>query len=124
MANLRQLSEHYEFGTTLNDMLRDRLVCGINNDQYQRRLLAEKKLTFEKDLELAQSMEAADKNVRVLCPTTSLEADVRQVLSPQHPNPKRPSGDRDQLPCYRWYHPATCRFRNTECSYLRRLDTL
>ena len=30
IAELRKLSEHCEFGDTLNDMLRYRLVCGIN----------------------------------------------------------------------------------------------
>ena len=28
-------------------MLRDRVVCGVNNDSMQKRLLAETKLTFE-----------------------------------------------------------------------------
>ncbi len=83
VANLRHVSEHCQFGTSLNDMLRDRLVCGINNDRYQRRLLAESKLTFTKALELAQSMESADKNVQELRSSDSehhLEAGVNQVL--------------------------------------------
>ena len=33
IAHLRQLSEHCKFGDTLNDMLRDRLICGCNNDR-------------------------------------------------------------------------------------------
>ena len=41
VAQLRQLSEHCQFGDTLNDMLRDRIVCGINDQRIQRRLLAE-----------------------------------------------------------------------------------
>ena len=40
-------------------MLRDRLVCGVQQDSIQQRLLAEKDLTYEKALELARSMEAA-----------------------------------------------------------------
>ena len=43
-------------------MLRDRLVCGINNDRIQKRLLAEKELTFAKALELATAMELAEKS--------------------------------------------------------------
>ena len=31
VAELRQLSQHCEFGTTLNDMLQDRLVCSIQD---------------------------------------------------------------------------------------------
>ena len=66
MAELRKLSEHCNFGTALNDMLRDRLVCGIADQRIQRRLLTEPDLTFAKALELAQAAEAADRNTRAL----------------------------------------------------------
>ena len=55
IAQLRQLSEYCNFGTNLNDMLRDRLVVGINNDTIQERLLAEVDLTFEQAYNLAIS---------------------------------------------------------------------
>ena len=48
IAQLRQLSEHYQFGNTLSDMLRDRIVCGINDQYIQRCLLAESDLTLGK----------------------------------------------------------------------------
>ncbi len=48
VAALRQLTEHCAFGKTLDDMLRDRLVCGINEGRLQRRLLAETTLSFSK----------------------------------------------------------------------------
>ena len=38
------------------------MVCGINNDRIQRRLLAEKDLTFDKALEVATAMEMAEKS--------------------------------------------------------------
>jgi len=41
VAELRQLSEHCDFGIVLDDMLHDRLVCGISNDAIQHRLLGE-----------------------------------------------------------------------------------
>ena len=47
-------------------MLRDRLVCGINDDAIQRRLLAEQNLTFDKALTTAQGLEAAAKNLHEL----------------------------------------------------------
>ena len=51
VAGLQRLSEHCQFGTTLEDMLRDRLVCGINNKRIQRRLLAKRELSFGKAVE-------------------------------------------------------------------------
>ncbi|CAC5397747.1 unnamed protein product [Mytilus coruscus] len=36
VAELRQISEHCDYKATLDDMLRDRLVCGIKEDRIQR----------------------------------------------------------------------------------------
>ena len=47
-------------------MLCDRLVCGINDDAIQRRLLSEQNLTFDKALTTAQGLEAAAKNLHEL----------------------------------------------------------
>ena len=51
-------------GDSLENMLRDRLVVGIDNKAIQRQLLSETTLTFMKALELAQGLEAAAKNAR------------------------------------------------------------
>ena len=61
LAELRKLSQHCEFGDKLDETLRDRLVCGVHSGQIQKRLLAEKELTLQKAIELAQGMEAATK---------------------------------------------------------------
>ena len=42
VATLRDITQHYEYGTILNEMLRDRLVCGVNHSAIQRKLLGEK----------------------------------------------------------------------------------
>jgi len=42
---IQKLSENCQFGTTLFDALRDRLVCGLASEQIQRRLLTEADLT-------------------------------------------------------------------------------
>ena len=47
VATLRKLGEHCVYGDSLNEMIRDRLVCGVNHDTIQPRLLAEKEFTFE-----------------------------------------------------------------------------
>ena len=36
------LSEHCDFQNTLEEMLRNQLVCRVNNEQIQRMLLAER----------------------------------------------------------------------------------
>ena len=56
IAGLKKLTEHCNFGDTLDAMLRDRLVCGINDDKIQRKLLSEPELTFTRAVELALAM--------------------------------------------------------------------
>lgn len=63
---LRSFSEFCEFGDSLQDMLRDRLACGVNDERIQRRLLAESALTFEKALQVAQAIESADRDTKDL----------------------------------------------------------
>ena len=55
IAELKKLSEHCEFGTSLNDSLRDRLVCGMSNELIQKRLLSEVDLSFAKATEIENS---------------------------------------------------------------------
>ena len=57
IAELRTLAEQCDFGMSLNWMLRDPLVYGVNNDVIQQKLLAESKQMFTTALEIAQSME-------------------------------------------------------------------
>ena len=66
VAELRAIAEFCNFGDTLKLMIRDRLVCGINDENTQRLLLAEKELTYDKASEIARSQEAAAQNVLTL----------------------------------------------------------
>jgi len=52
VAELKKLVTHCNFGTNLNEALRNKLVCGLQNMQIQRRLLSEAKLNYSKALEL------------------------------------------------------------------------
>ena len=63
MTELKRLSEHCDFGVTLEDMIRDRLVCGVRSPKIQQRLLAETELSFDMALKIASTMVRAEKNV-------------------------------------------------------------
>ena len=62
MAELRHLAIHCEYGNSLNDMLRDRLI----SPRIQRWLLAETAIDFAKALKVALAMETADRDARQL----------------------------------------------------------
>ena len=99
-------------------MLRDRLICSINDHRIQRRLLAELGLTFTKVMELAQPAEAEDKNARDLEKVNS--TGIHKVSSDH--KTKEGGGRRSTAatPCYRCggKHPSDkCRFRDEECHH-------
>ena len=66
LAALRALAEHCNYGDILSNMLKDRLVCGVNNAKIQNRLLAEKNLTYHRAKELALAQETADRDTHYL----------------------------------------------------------
>ena len=65
VAELRRLSEYSGF-RDLEDMLWDRLVCGVRDAHIQKKLLAETGLTFKKAFETAQAVEMAENQAREL----------------------------------------------------------
>ena len=66
VAALRHLAIDCEYGESLNEMLHDRLICGVNDPRIQRRLLLEADLDFDKALKMAQAMEMVDRDVEEL----------------------------------------------------------
>ncbi len=119
VSEMRLLSEFCNFGVTLDSMLRNCLVCSIQDDQIQKRLLAELKLTFPRAMELAQGLEAAAKNV---CELQSSQQAV--ALSPEEIHQVAPPQQRSQkgdLSRYRYgkkgHTAAKCRFKNATCHY-------
>ena len=90
MAELRRLSTHCDFKSYLNEALRDRLVCGLRSESTQRRLLAEKDLSLQKAMEIAQGMEAADRNTKSLKGSTPAIHKVRSLpTAPKHKSPNK-----------------------------------
>lgn len=118
VAELRRLSEHCVFGSSLDDMLRDGLVCGINDEHIQRRLLSEpdEKLTLTSAIELATAMETAAKDVAEL-QQTGAEGPVHKlqlVASNQKPSAA------GCFKCGGTHKPANCRFVDTVCHNCRK----
>ena len=79
VAELRSLAEFCNFGGTLEVMIRDRIVCGINDTAVQKRLLAEPGLTYAKAVEIAQGAETAAHRVHGSCALQSKRA-VRSLV--------------------------------------------
>lgn len=109
VAVLKRLSEHCEFGATLNDTIRDRFVCGLRSETIQKRLLCESNLTLERAMEISVSMEMAAKEAQELSTFTQVNKVYR----------KKPKQDSKRT-CYRCgksgHLPQECWFKDKDCN--------
>ena len=113
VSQLRSIATDCNFGATLDQMLRDRLVCGVNNAAIQRRLLAEGDLTLAKAMDIAQGLESAATNAQLLQGDVAISKEIYTV------NQSLPPLDTCTLTCFRCAtvgHTAqNCRFKNAKC---------
>ena len=119
---LRQVAEHCQYGANLKEMLRDRLVCGVAHEATQKRLHAEKDLTFDKAYTLALAIEAAERDTKNIKDGAS---DTQPVLFSQRgktpaPPPSRPAGKT----CYRCgsakHLAPACRHKESTCGFCKK----
>ena len=106
LAELKSLAQKCNFKAgTLHEMLRDRLVCGINEDSIQKRLLSETKLTYKSAVNKAQAMEATMEHVKEMQAAKKLEDETavteEQVHMVQCQQRGRPSQGFSSKECYR-----------------------
>ena len=77
---LKELAATCEFGSFLNEALRDRLVRGLRSEAVQRSLLSEKDLTWKTGQEIAQAMKMANQENRSFGQGTT--GSVKQATPP------------------------------------------
>ena len=116
-----------DYGDVLEDMLRDRLVCGINDERVQRTLLSkDSTLTFKDALETAVALESARKNAEEIRSTSSSShgtpfnsSAVHHVKSIPTQRERIPTQHkRFSRPCFRCagkHHSDDCRFKAATC---------
>ncbi len=134
VAALRELAEQCKYGTSLSEMLRDRLVCGVNHEGIQKKLLSEKDLTYDSAYSLAQAIEAAEQDAKTFKSGAMGGSPHQHVLfnrykggKPRTPPPSSPSAmDAGKISCYRCggnHLAPACRHKDTECALLQEEGT-
>ena len=106
---------------TLEEMLRDRIVCGIHDIRLQRRLLAEKNLTFKSTLELIQSWETADSSAKDL-QKPQPQSERIQLLS-KTPCKRQNTSAHQKGCCMRCgghHQSSECRFKTATCNFCKK----
>ncbi|UYV85092.1 hypothetical protein LAZ67_X004547 [Cordylochernes scorpioides] len=65
LVEIKRLASTCGFGEFLKESLREKLVCGLRNAKIQRRILSEGDVPLARVIEIALSMEAAEKNTKI-----------------------------------------------------------
>ena len=122
IAELRKLSEHCNFASTqLEENLRDKFVCGLNDEKIQQKLLATSNLSLKIAIDTAVAMEAAIKSARQIHHSG---VDVHKLVGGSHLGWKgkgnnNSSSNQNGKECYRCgsgRHLADrCPFKTQEC---------
>ena len=113
VTSLRRLSEHCEFGDGLDDLLRDRLICGCNEDRLQKNLLAKTPPpNFKVAIAMAQAIESADKDTKDL-QSTHIPAEVHAI-------PRNSPPQRDCCHCGGKHTADDCRFKEAVCHFCQK----
>ena len=125
LAELRKMAVPCEFGDSLSECLKDRLVCGLRNEAHQKRLLSEPELTLDKAQAICQSLETAELNAQTLRGSDpmlkQLSQDRRQRMHAQSQRRgKTPPHNAQRVrECFRCGGPdhvaANCRFAEYVC---------
>ena len=118
VAQLRKLSEHYRFGESFPDMLRDRLVCGCNDYRLQCKLLAEESLTFDKALKIAKAVETAERDSQGMQkPSSQVTKPVHSITRRSNPTTKMPSHKDICYRCGGKHTLVSCKYKDSECHF-------
>ena len=119
------VAELCNLGVSLEDMLHDQIVCGINDDGIQQKLFVEKTLTYERVLELFRGLEMAAKNVKEL---KTGRQEVEGVVVKQEVNKvsceKKSKHPTSTVTCYRCGNPGhletQCKYKEATCHFCKK----
>ena len=110
LAELRRLASTCEFSEFLNEALCDRLVCGLREEDMQRRLLVEPRLNLKRALELSQGIKAAQKDAKEIQSTENDLGATNRVGQSKN----------DTVFCSRClgtgHAQAECKYRSAKCN--------
>ena len=91
-ASLRALAATCAFGALNDELIRDRIVCGIHNNAVRRKLLQEPKLSLSRCIDLCRATETTTAQVKAIAGQADNQDLMANYVGKQN-SPRRPTGD-------------------------------
>ena len=109
---LRALAETCDFGALKDNLIRDRIVCGVRDNGVRRKLLQESELTLSKCVDICRANEATTAQLKDMAASQTPEQEANAVNRKEgSKKPKSPKengkGSKDQL-------SAECKYCGTK----------
>ncbi|CAI5693955.1 unnamed protein product [Oreochromis niloticus] len=89
VSDLKNKAGSCRFGQLKDELIRDRLVCGINSDNMRKQLLRDSDLTLSKAIEMCQIFEQTDQHTKALATPKQMAAKVdtlHHTIMKKHPH--------------------------------------
>ncbi|CDW60937.1 hypothetical protein TTRE_0000934301 [Trichuris trichiura] len=96
VADLRHLADDCNFGSNLSERLRDQLVCGLKDEELERRLLACAELDLNGAIREAIAAESASSQARDICSANGSHTETAVAQQIRKGRNVRPSKDAEQ----------------------------
>ena len=77
VTDLKNKAKDCEFAQLTDELIKDRVVCGINNDTVRARLLRETDLTLTKAVDICRASEVTQNHMKALHEETAQTARIR-----------------------------------------------
>lgn len=137
VSTLRNKAKTCNFGALTDELIRDRLVCGIDNDSVRRVLLRESDLTLAKAIKICQISELTEQHTKVLAAPRSGPTSVdavhynakgrKPIMHWQKPQQKHQSGTMNIVNCKNCggNHPAKrdqCKAFGQQCHRCKKFN--
>ncbi|XP_075740802.1 uncharacterized protein LOC142787055 [Rhipicephalus microplus] len=132
LVEIRKIASRCNFGSALDRMLRDRIVCGLHDASVRRQLLAKAELTLREAEEAARAAEMTAANVDHMASAQNTD-NVHAMTMKRRGQPTRHPSLRESASREDWRHEGTCpccgksghtaekcKFRSVKCFICKR----
>ncbi|XP_077507861.1 uncharacterized protein LOC144118977 [Amblyomma americanum] len=113
LVEIRRIGDNCNFGSCLDRMIRDRIVCGVRSSAVRKQLLAKKDLTLEEAEAIAIAAESAENNAQ------EISSEVTPLLKMQARHRPTPRDSAENAACRQCGRCGSLKHDANSCSWVK-----